>query len=633
MFDFQKFTISVLNYENQKDLSKYIESCYMELEEYLEDLSATQVNQMKFDIEDLLLDMLDAKLILEENSKMINAFLLLIAQKLEQVNLIGAITLILNYLPTSAIKNRLEASRLYLKINDISKDYNENFEAIVELISSQEFEEEYRYKKVNALINFYATAMKSFARVNNSNLAYNFKKLFLNNKDKYPILNDPLIANVINILTVENYDSHIENILEDISKNRPLSVTCSVDIDKITKEQSPYSKKLYALNDPNFSQVRKICFNYIRNTGDSDELYERLERGVKIIDDEPLLYQYLCSFGEKHKEKLYSAFDKIIDSIKGTKINIVDWGCGQAFATMMLLNYAKHRDIKLDISDIHLIEPSRLALSRGLLHVDVFKTADFKVKAINSDLDCLDSDDIVFDNDHKTLHLFSNILDVESFRLDTGFLQKISSNIKSNNLFVCVSPNINAKRNNRIDLFYKYFDDNFDTDLISARDTDINHHQRYEKIFEVRYTKPQEVVQVREEAKKESRVGIDIYSELKYYEKHISPILDLEMIDEIIEKDPEYLIFKTRKTAEVITSKIYSNYETNSKNVSFNDMIRYLSFEKKIFTKKITSNLHTIRTIGNIHVHEQDHEQKLDAHLMLISLLILLKELERGKLF
>ena len=51
-------------------------------------------------------------------------------------------------------------------------------------------------------------------------------------------------------------------------------------------------------------------------------------------------------------------------------------------------------------------------------------------------------------------------------------------------------------------------------------------------------------------------------------------------------------------------------------------------------TKKITSNLHTIRTIGNINVHEHDQEkqmQKLDAHLMLISLLILLKELGKKK--
>jgi len=608
----------------------------MELEEYLEGLSINQVIAIKFDIEDFLLDMLDAKLIQTKNSKIINSFLLLFAQKLEQVNLIGIITEILNYLPESAIKNRLEASRLYLRVNDISKDYNKNFEKIVELISSKEFEEEYRYKKVNALINFYTIAMGSFARVKNSSLADNFKKLFLDNKEKYTILKDPLIVDVISKLTVENYKNNIENILEDVSKNRPIATTCSVDTQEISKEDSQYSKKLYAMNNTNFSQVRQVSFDYIRSIGDSDELFERLERGVKIIDDEALLYKYLVSFGEKHKEKLYSSFDKIIDSIKGTTINIVDWGCGQAFATMMLLDYAKNKNIKLDISDIHLIEPSKLALSRGLLHVDVFKTDKFKVKAINSDLDCLDSDDIVFENEHKTLHLFSNILDVEGFKLDKNFLQKVSNNIKSNNLFVCVSPNINAKRNSRIDLFYKYFDDNFDTYLISARDMAINNHPRYEKIFEVKYTKPQEVVQAREEAKKESRVGIDIYSELKSYEKHISPILDLSKVNETIDEDPEYLIFKIRKVAEVITSKIYGKYEDNSKNVSFNDMIRYLSFDKKIFNKKITSNLHTIRTIGNISVHEAEQEkemQKLDAHLMLVSLLILLKELEVKKIF
>ena len=491
MFNFQKFTTDTLSYKNQEDLDKYLESCFMELEEYLESLSIEDINKIKFDIEDFLYDMEDAKLIKDENPKMINAFLLLIAQKLEQANLIGAITNILNYLPQSAIKNRLKASRLYLRVNDISKDYNKNFENIVELISSKSYEEEYRYKKVNAILNFFMTAMSSFARVNNNNLAESFKKLFALHGDKYSILKDPLVVEIVNLVTVANYMDTKEKIFEKISNNKPQKVVCQInDLQTVKKEDSLYSKNLYTIKNPTFAKVRQVSFDYIKSIGDPQELFYRLDRGVTIIEDEKLLYKYLVSFGGKHKAKLESAFEKVIDNIKDTKFNIIDWGCGQALATMVLLDFAKERGIEPDISDICLIEPSKLALSRALLHVDIFKTKEYNIKAINKDIDCLKKEDISFENNYKTLHLFSNILDVESFNLNNNFMKKISSNIKNDNLFVCVSPNINDKRNGRIDLFYKYFDDNFNTELLSARDTDINNkHKRYEKIFQVKYTK------------------------------------------------------------------------------------------------------------------------------------------------
>jgi len=635
VFDFKKFTIDVLHHTTQEDLSKYLESCFMELEEYLESLSATKTNKMKFDIEDFLFEMLDAKLIKKENTKIINAFLLLIAQKLEQANLIGAITDLLKYLPNSAIKNRLEASRLYLRVNDISKDYQKNFERIVKLISSKEYEEEYRHKKINAILNFYIVAMGNFVRVKNSNLAKNFKILFIEQKKQFDILDDSLIVEVVEQLSIENYADTVEKVYEKINNNTLTKVSCDIkDSSIIQKEKSDYSKKLYDITNPTFTNIRQVSFDYIKSIGDPDELYASLQRGQVVIEDKNLLYKYLVSFGEKQKVKLYSAFEEIKDKLGGEKLNIIDWGCGQAFATIMLLEFAKEKDIQLDISDIYLIEPSKLALSRGLLHVDVFKTAEYNIKAINSDIDCLQDEDILFDNSHKTLHLFSNILDVESFNLDKNFLKKISNSIINDKLFICVSPNINDKRNGRIDLFYKYFDDNFNTNLLSSRDGNIGHHKRYEKIFEVKYIKQKEIEKSRQEVEKKKNDYLDIYIELKVYEKYISPILDLKKINEVIDEDPEYLIFKIRKTAEVITSKIYSKYEDNSKNVSFNDMIRYLSYEKQLFNKKITSNLHTIRTIGNINVHGHDQKkqaQKLDAHLMLISLLILLKELENKK--
>jgi hypothetical protein len=88
-------------------------------------------------------------------------------------------------------------------------------------------------------------------------------------------------------------------------------------------------------------------------------------------------------------------------------------------------------------------------------------------------------------NSNITLHLFSNILDVETFKLDKQFLEKISHSQNGLNYFICVSPNINDKRNFRLDIFYRYFNDNFMVELISARDNNIGNYKRYEKNFKV----------------------------------------------------------------------------------------------------------------------------------------------------
>ena len=90
---------------------------------------------------------------------------------------------------------------------------------------------------------------------------------------------------------------------------------------------------------------------------------------------------------------------------------------------------------------------------------------------------------MILNNSNITLHLFSNILDVEFFRLDREFLEKISSSQKGLNYFICVSPNINDKRNARLDMFYRYFNANFETKLISDRDNSIRNYKRYEKVF------------------------------------------------------------------------------------------------------------------------------------------------------
>ena len=631
----KQITADALKCQTPEDFSKYLESYYFEIEQYFNDLTLGELDALKFDIEDLLYDLMEVSLIGRTNSQIVNAFLLLLANTFEQANLLGVITIIFDYLPESQTKNRLAAAKTYLKVNDISKDYHNCFDKVMPLLNIDEQDEEDIVPNIAAVENYFMTAMYHFSRVKNSELAQSFKKLFLQSKEQYAILNSQEIVTFVEQVTIENYDAFYKQLRLNTTAKSADKV-CVVDSHAIYKENSEYSQQLYSLANPNFQTIRQLSFNYIKKIGNSNELHEQLDRGRKIIDNERLLYQYMASFGKKHKEKLYDAYKVIIDKIKDKKINIIDWGCGQAFATMILLNFAREQNITLDISNLCLIEPSKLALERGLLHIDILKQKEYAIRAINSDIDCIKQSDLMFDNDYKTLHLFSNILDMDSFKLNNDLLQNISSTFKNDNLFVCVSPNINDRRNNRLDLFYNYFNENFNTHLISARDNDVNGHKRYEKVFDVQYVqeavieeKRQEIVTIQKD------YHLDVIKELNNYSNYVVPILNMQILEDSINSDPEYAIFKIRKVSEVITSKIYSQYESNDKTMSFNDKIRYLAYEKKTFDKTITNYVQTLRTIGNRGVHEEGRDiskLKLDAHLMIIALISFLNEVVDKKL-
>lgn len=636
-YNFEKLSKDILAFHTQDEFSQYLEYYYPQIEQYFDVLSEDEIQDIKFEIEDLLYDLLDHRLVLKSNPQIVNAFLILLAEKFIQSSLIGAITIIKDYIPLGVTSKRLEASISYLRVNDISKDYIARSDEILSLLENAAIEDEYSSRSIKSLFYFVYNVFYQFNRVQNSSLASEFISQLQQRTTDYTILRSELAKTFFENIKVMKLDAVIPFIKNTIASITTKKLDCSLKSTTTSIETSEYSEKLRNLPDPSFDSIRNVAYKYLQSIGDPEELFYRLQRGEKIIDDEKLLYKYLVSFGGKHKIKLYSAYDEIIDKIQNEKFNIIDWGCGQATATMVLLDYARTKNITLNIDTINLIEPSSLALSRGVLHIDLLKQTNYNINTINTDLDCLIAEAIKIDNNHKTLHLFSNILDLETFSLDTNFLQKVSSVVNTDNIFVCVSPNRNDKLNNRIEIFYKYFDENFDTSLISTRSDSIQNATRYEKIF---ISKPiVEPLGITKEIEatidEKTNYQLDVIKELAMYENHITPILNMQLLEDSINIDPEYAIFKVRKVAEVITSNIYSQYEDNTKQVSFNDKIRYLSYEKKVFDKTITNYVQTIRTIGNRGVHEDDRsiaKLKLDAHLVIIALVSFLQELVEKKL-
>ena len=328
----------------------------------------------------------------------------------------------------------------------------------------------------------------NFGERNKQNVLKLKDEIFIKYKEKENnFLDEEFIYSIFNI-NIDDFRKVYNDIIKKLNhylyKNNLISCHANNDI-KI--EVSEYSKELRKLHNLRFDDIFKISKNYIENnTKDEKKLHCSLNRGIKILNREEELYQYIKSFGQMHKAKLYSSFDKVIYQLNNQTINIIDWGCGQALATILVMDYIKEKNLNINILNITLIEPSQLALSRGLLHIDVLKENSIKTRAINKDIDCLKIGDLIIDNSNTTLHLFSNILDVEFFKLDKAFLEKIKHSQNGLNYFICVSPNINDKRNARLDMFYRYFKDNFETELISERDSDIGYYKRYEKVFKAK---------------------------------------------------------------------------------------------------------------------------------------------------
>ena len=161
------------------------------------------------------------------------------------------------------------------------------------------------------------------------------------------------------------------------------------------------------------------------------------------------------SFGKMHYEKLITAFEYLPLDFFSESTNIIDWGCGQAMATMVYLEYLQSKGLDQSINQIILIEPSEIALKRGALHIKKFNKSITTI-TINKDLDSVEHKDLSQNNSITNLHLFSNIIDIDLFSLHQ-LLEKIETNFKGINYFVCVSPYITDTKTNRIDNFVSHF--------------------------------------------------------------------------------------------------------------------------------------------------------------------------------
>ena len=104
-----------------------------------------------------------------------------------------------------------------------------------------------------------------------------------------------------------------------------------------------YNEHISSLNNPSFNAIRKLAVGELSHLSraQKDNLYYQLKRGTALLNSHEQMCMYLYSFGKMHQAKLQDAFKNIPDSVFNEKLEVIDWGCGQAIGTTCLFDHLK----------------------------------------------------------------------------------------------------------------------------------------------------------------------------------------------------------------------------------------------------------------------------------------------------
>lgn len=202
------------------------------------------------------------------------------------------------------------------------------------------------------------------------------------------------------------------------------------------------------------TRIENIVFNAYNSLPEEKRFkpWAFVNHGIGLLETTDELNCYMAAYGKMHTEKITTALSHVVNlqSLVTKNYQIIDWGCGQALATLCFFDYIKDYPKNNRPTSITLIEPSNPAISNAKKYLESFDN-DLKVILIEKMLDNVIISDIEI-NENITIHFFSNILDIESVNLNS-LSDLIKSNLKGEQYFICVGP-MNAT-STRIDTFAK----------------------------------------------------------------------------------------------------------------------------------------------------------------------------------
>ena len=477
------FISQINSKSNKKALVSYLEDNISRIETIFYQSNFDSLNNIKFELEDLIFA-LEAKDLLNNDEDSIKAFMIILGDFYDRFLLRGGINAIFNYIPQCSVKNRLKASKVFLSFTNLDLNpFNQEFDNILQLIDDSFNDNDMGYRSKITLANFFLTSKRMLENHYQDDLS-ELSQAFYNKKNDYSILRESSIVELVNSgldidqksLKNKTDQLHKKEVNSNISRRIKNS-------NKIIQEHSDYAKVYERSEIKSFNEIKNLADKF-HVSNDND--HNQLERGTAIIENEALLFQYIQSYGNMHKAKLSQSMMTLPwNELNNSKINCVDWGCGQGIGLVCLHDHLQENNYNIKIENALLIEPSLLALKRAITHTKSLDLVN-NVRAINKDIESLSEEDVKSDDERNiTINIFSNIIDVPAFDLNNLY-SKIQSDIGSQfwkSVFLIVSPNINVLRNQRIETFYNLWKNNYYIKLLSDRQTNIRKWKRYEKVF------------------------------------------------------------------------------------------------------------------------------------------------------
>lgn len=215
-----------------------------------------------------------------------------------------------------------------------------------------------------------------------------------------------------------------------------------------------------------------------------DDFGRNLKHGTAILETEELCSAYMAAYGRMHRHKLNYALDKSHDKGKFpyneviNGVEIFDWGCGQGIGSLAVIENLKREGLLSCLKKITLEEPSDIARRRAVLHVKQALGINSHI-LIEEHSEYLPSDSSS-DNTIQSIkveqpcaiHIFSNILDIESVSLKG--VSKLITSSGDRHIVLCIGPaNLNESR---INAFKNYFKDKDIQVFADFRETNFGKH-------------------------------------------------------------------------------------------------------------------------------------------------------------
>ena len=304
-------------------------------------------------------------------------------------------------------------------------------------------ESDNRKEPLTILINYFATAILHFSEFNES-LINQIKSLLKTSykNETHSFLADEILESILDVSTdfKNNPYDKIKSILDDYLERsqKQLKYLKGLLIESGTHYANIINSKYHSMND--IFQLNRNIYYRLSNTS---KIFNSLGRGTNILEEEAQLTVYMSQLGPMHIKKLEDAFSGLPRDFKN--IALYDWGCGQAPASKMFLE-----EFIDSVNSVTLIEPSLLAIKRAALHIE--NDID-EIATINKKFDDLEVNDFLENRkDDVKVHIFSNVIDMELFKLN-DLIHLINNSFKGINYFIVVSPSINITRTQRIETF------------------------------------------------------------------------------------------------------------------------------------------------------------------------------------